>query len=1183
MTWLTWLHLSDLHACPSKSGWDAGRVIESLVKDLRKLQAGYKLRPDLLFFTGDAAFGQIGTARDETLEGQFHYAAEFLHEVRRAFEPEVPLTQVFVVPGNHDVNRQAVSRIDSAWLDDPVRTLKEVQDVLHEGANDWRRLGERLADYRRFLARHWEHLHQLDPGERSLYATVREIAGWKVGIAGFNTTWSSYRDRERGKLWMAGRWQQETFRQQLQEADFSIALLHHPPSWLGTEEEPSFQRGLQQDFRFLLHGHEHQEWPTLIDDLLILSAGACYEGSDGQNGYNLVQLNPQTGKCKVWLRRYELQGGGWEPHLIHGRTDSRGTLSFRLRGWQATPRPRSPRRKSARPPDPTSPADPLLYAILILYLERLRESCRYLPIAGFETRVRLPLRLEEVYIPLRAQIQHQILEKDQQELGARRQLSTSLREEADLPLDQIFSRLRQQGARGAVVLGDPGSGKSTLLKHFVLLCTDLQSGPAALGLPGDTVPVWIELRRLKDARIDLHRALAEVLAQPELALRDRATLLAQHLFDRDGLLILIDGLDEVAEAEDRAAISRWVEEALVQLPRSTFVVTSRYAGYREGARLSGQFLELHLRDLVQGEAERFIADWYAAVETQVEGGRAPEVARHIAEKGAADLQARIFRNEDLRASSLRELAEIPLLLQILCLVHRDHKKLPERRVELYGECVKVLLETWRQAKKLPVDLPALQALKLLQPVAFHLHAAGQREAPLAEILPVLTEPLRDLGRNSAEGEDLLKGIRDQSGLLVFLGQGRYGFLHPSFQEYLCARHLQDRVLREPDLLPAVAQHFGKQWWREVLLLAAGLDNPSLFEPLLKEFLRQGLLHRDPRLADDFLRDASTPTPRPLLTALADVNVPAEEKYHVLRLLRTLPEWKTEGSAVVAALRTHRDPRLQHLAIELLGAPPLQALGRKSPMAGAERIHEKSGMVLVFVPGGTYTLGAEGISLDETPVHGVQLSPFWLGKYPMTNEQYARYLAARPEAPQPLYWKDRRFNHPQQPVVGVSWEDASAYCRWAGLDLPSEAQWEAAARGKDGRRFPWGNEIPTADRANFDRNEGRTTSIGAYPRGSGPFGALDQAGNVWEWCRDPWDPSAYAQRLGEPRDPVSVPIRFPFELRTLRGGAWFSPAESLANAYRHSAPAVSRVGSIGFRCLLAAVPCPTPCCAPSSRP
>ncbi len=744
-------------------------------------------------------------------------------------------------------------------------------------------------------------------------------------------------------------------------------------------------------------------------------------------------------------------------------------------------------------------------------------------------------------------------------------------EDREVPFDEALALAEKHGLRGAVVLGDPGTGKTTLLKHFVL------AGPARLGLPAETVPVLLELRRLADPGAGLLPALTGAIERIAPGLD--AAAFAKRLLRRDHLLVLVDGLDEIADATQRAEVSRWLEEAaMTSLKDSVFVVTSRYAGYKGDARLTGRFLELHVRDLTEAEARRFLQDWYGAVEAQAELGRAPEVAERLATEAADDLALRIFTADDPRTVSLRELATNPLLLQILCLVHRDRKHLPERRVDLYGECCAVLLELWRRAKGMPVVLTASQSLKLLQPLAYWLHTEGRKEAGGAEILPLLAAPLRELGRGADEGEALLEAIRDQSGLLVNVGPA-YAFLHLSFQEYLSARHVQDQIVRAPELLAGLAGHFGETWWREVILLAVGLDNPSLFEPLLSTLLRQETLQRDVRLADDLLRDASAVTPRPLLTALAGGIASAQERYHALRLLRALPGWDAEplpdgamGTAVVSRLLTDPDPQAAGMAAELLGIerPAPRRTGRQEPAAGEERRNEVDGTVLLYVPGGEYTLGSDDISGEEKPVHRVVLSPFWIAKYPVTNEQYALFLAANPGTREPAYWADKQLNQPEQPVVGVSWEEAQAYCRWAGLRLPSEAQWEAAARGPDGRRYPWGNDEPTPEHANFGNREGRTTPVGSYPKGAGPFGALDQAGNVWEWCEDVWDAAAYRERDGQ-CDPVTTTGEP--AVRCLRGGSWVYDARYLAVAYRLRDTASSRDRYVGFRCLLPAGPEP----------
>lgn len=230
---------------------------------------------------------------------------------------------------------------------------------------------------------------------------------------------------------------------------------------------------------------------------------------------------------------------------------------------------------------------------------------------------------------------------------------------------------------------------------------------------------------------------------------------------------------------------------------------------------------------------------------------------------------------------------------------------------------------------------------------------------------------------------------------------------------------------------------------------------------------------------------------------------------------------------------------------------------------------------LWVPGGTFTMGSaedEPASYDdERPAHAVTLRGFWLAETPVTNQQHAAYLEAEPDAPEPRYWRDRRFSGREQPVVGVTWYDAVAFCRWLGrasqrqVELPSEAQWEYAARGPEGRRHPWGDEPPDQTRGCFglDLTTGQTAPVGQYPRGRGPFGHLDLAGNVWEWCRDTWDAAAYSQEALWSR-PSPMLEDDGVDERACRGSSWGHPAGGLRAAYRHHHRADGWGGGLGFR-------------------
>jgi formylglycine-generating enzyme required for sulfatase activity len=247
-------------------------------------------------------------------------------------------------------------------------------------------------------------------------------------------------------------------------------------------------------------------------------------------------------------------------------------------------------------------------------------------------------------------------------------------------------------------------------------------------------------------------------------------------------------------------------------------------------------------------------------------------------------------------------------------------------------------------------------------------------------------------------------------------------------------------------------------------------------------------------------------------------------------------------------------------VELLRPEPDKI---KGPLPGEERINEKDGTVLVYVPGGEFTLGAEGLHPWSEPLRRVHLSPFWIGKLLVTNAQYSRFLEENPAYRKPAFWEDPKFNPPQNPVVGLSWEEAQAYCQWAGLELPSETQWEMAARGPDQRPYPWGRKLPTPLHANFNGLRGGTTFVDAYPAGTGPYGTLDQAGNVWEWCADPWSSQAYRQFDDGQWDPVAQGDK---AVRSLRGGSWMNPSLDLHAACRDRGTAKLRFNNQGFRCV-----------------
>lgn len=751
-----------------------------------------------------------------------------------------------------------------------------------------------------------------------------------------------------------------------------------------------------------------------------------------------------------------------------------------------------------------------------------------------------------------------------------------------------------------VVLGDPGSGKSTLVRYLLLTLT--RGFADRLGLGHGILPIFFPVAAFAAARAAHGRAdlapltyLSEFyqgLSQPDYGPLFRRALAQGRA------LILLDGLDEVRD--DRPAITHALEAFARewQPGGNRFIATARSVGYDEAPLNPRLFTAVAILPLDDHQIRAFIERWSRAYQSLgepsapgagdllgdlVRAAASAELERRVAAH-VAGLAAAVFADPHVT-----ELARTPLLLTVLALIHNQGARLPDRRVELYRRCVEALAETWNRARSLsgrPVDVQLGDELiderfvvNILGPVALWIH--GERSGGLVEQdeleqqIATTLERTDGLPRRRARrrARDFIELMRRDTGLLREQGFRRFAFLHLTFEEYLAARGLLESVaVAEPELV--LRRCVLDPRWREVVRLAVAAAPQREAQRLLLAILAT------PATDADY--------GQPIVLA-------GECLLDVGRGRASGRAWSAVVDALLALLADPEAPTAARMA----GAATLGRLGDPrllDPETGRAIGAEEHPVADYWcdLPAGPFWHADEG--QGRHALRAVEL-PYGLrvARLPVTNAEFARFITAggyaeprwwgregwrlvdpagqRPAAAaddrplrQPAAWGTPPFDSPSQPVVGVSWYEAAAYCAWltaeghaAGwlapgeaLRLPTALEWERAARHTDRREHPWGDTPPNPARAAFaPTGLSAPAAVGCFPAGAAACGALDLAGNCWEWTAS----GAQGPRALAPRPEASPGERhaalggaFDQEGATLRCGAisWRLPGERAVN-------------------------------------
>ncbi len=651
---------------------------------------------------------------------------------------------------------------------------------------------------------------------------------------------------------------------------------------------------------------------------------------------------------------------------------------------------------------------------------------------------------------------------------------------SNLKIENVIKRVFST-ERMLIIIGDAGSGKTTLLKYFAISC--IKNHYQKFGFKKEPLPIFLPLREINfdSTDPDLCETLARYTNIPTSRISKKRFA---GWLKRQNCILMLDGLDEIADEEKRRSACKWIGETAERITNAKFIVTTRRTGFdrEKNIKITFPTIEAEVCGLSNEQQQDFLYQWFDAAATagkippdEKDRGQWEKEERAKAKDQAEQVIAYLAKPENIR---LNELAVNPMILQIVALLNHKKNYMAPNLAKLYAAAMHYLLEEREIEKKIPVKLDANGSMAVLKPMAMWMQKEKKSEEIDADTLyPFLQLLLNDYKQDASE---FCTFLQERASLLE-KSRNIYFFRHKSFLEYFAGGHIAD-MWQDKKFMRDVMSHFGEEWWKEPLrFFISGSDGQkfdAFIDALFSVLSQRELVQKEQNFLQQLIEEAPAKRINKLREKLLDRRIKQRTKLYIIESLK-----KIGGKDALDALDAYRKKyekeeagtKAEEVIKEFRSAKGMGIVTEKNGLAAqmveifkslpnSFRCPVEEAAEYILIPGGTYTF-----TVTEKKV---TVPNTYFAKYPVTNKRYNRFIAyLKGEADElngalllnsfieqllefskieegykkylgddPKGWaqklatkEDRKkFLGDDQPVIKVTWYDAMAYCLWLTL-------------------------------------------------------------------------------------------------------------------------------------------------------